>query len=280
MRKKIMIPDLYNMWHNGEPITMLTAYDYPLALLEEKAGVEIILVGDSMGMTVFGMDSTLPVTLDMMMPHAQAVRRGAPTAFVIGDMPYMTYQINKDEAIRNAGRYMAEANMDAIKLEGGRDIADTIAGIVKATIPVMGHIGLTPQSIAMLGGFKAQGKSLDAVKKLVDDAKALEQAGCFSILVEAVPPQAMEVLEKSVNIPLISLGGGLHGAGQLLIVHDMLGFFDRFTPKFVKKYADLNSEIHRALSAYVKDVKEKTFPTDEYCYPIKAEEADKLKTLL
>lgn len=194
MSKKIMVPDLHAKYEKGEPITMLTAYDYPMAMLEEKAGVEIILVGDSMGMTVYGLDTTLPVTLDMIIRHAQAVRRGAPTAFIVGDMPYMTYQVNKEEAIRNAGRLMTEAGVDAIKLEGGQEMAETIAAIVKATIPVMGHIGLTPQSISQLGGFKAQGRSAESAIKLVEDAKALESAGCFSILVEAV-------VEGHSNVP-------------------------------------------------------------------------------
>ncbi|SHI54439.1 3-methyl-2-oxobutanoate hydroxymethyltransferase [Desulfofundulus thermosubterraneus] len=275
MRKKIMIPDLYAKYEKGEPITMLTAYDYPMALLEEKAGVDIILVGDSMGMTVYGLDTTLPVTLDMIIRHAQAVRRGAPTAFIVGDMPYMTYQVNKDEAIRNAGRLMAEAGVDAIKLEGGREMAETIAAIVKATIPVMGHIGLTPQSISQLGGFKAQGRTAESALKLVEDAKALEAAGCFSILVEAVPPEVNKVIVETVKVPIISLGSGVYGAGQCLIVHDMLGFFDRFTPKFVKKYANLNAEIVKALEAYVADVKEKNFPGPEHVYPMSREEVEK-----
>ncbi len=275
MRKKIMIPDLYTKYEKGEPITMLTAYDYPMALLEEKAGVDIILVGDSMGMTVYGLDTTLPVTLDMIIRHAQAVRRGAPAAFIVGDMPYMTYQVNKDEAIRNAGRLMAEAGVDAIKLEGGREMAETIAAIVKATIPVMGHIGLTPQSISQLGGFKAQGRTAESALKLVEDAKALEAAGCFSILVEAVPPEVNKVIVETVKIPIISLGSGVYGAGQCLIVHDMLGFFDRFTPKFVKKYANLNAEIVKALKAYVADVKEKNFPGPEHVYPMSREEVEK-----
>lgn len=280
MRKKIMIPDLYEKYQKGEPITMLTGYDYPLALLEEQAGIEIILVGDSLGMTVYGMETTLPVTLDEVIRHAKAVRRGAPTAFVIGDMPYMTYQVSKEEAVRNAGRFMAEASVDAVKLEGGQEMADTIRSIVRATIPVMGHIGLTPQSLSMLGGFKAQGRSADSAFKLINDAKALEDAGCFAILVEAVPPEVNKVIVESVKIPIISLGSGIYGAGQLLIVHDLLGFFDRFVPKFVKKYADLNEEISKALKAYASEVKAKEFPSSDHVYPIKEEELEKLQALL
>ncbi|HHW07151.1 MAG TPA: 3-methyl-2-oxobutanoate hydroxymethyltransferase, partial [Clostridia bacterium] len=176
-RKKITIHTLKEMQARKEPIVMLTCYDYPMALLEEKAGVEIILVGDSLGMTVYGMDSTLPVTMDMMINHAKAVRKGAPTAYLVGDMPYMSYQVSKEEAVRNAGRFMAEAGCDCIKLEGGQEMADTIQAIVRASIPVMGHIGLTPQSLAQLGGFKAQGRTAEAALKLVEDAKAIEQAG-------------------------------------------------------------------------------------------------------
>lgn len=280
MRKKIMIPDLYEKYQKGEPITMLTGYDYPLALLEEQAGIEIILVGDSLGMTVYGMETTLPVTLDEVIRHAKAVRRGAPTAFAIGDMPYMTYQVSKEEAVRNAGRLMAEAAVDAVKLEGGQEMADTIRSIVRATIPVMGHIGLTPQSLSMLGGFKAQGRSAESALKIVKDAKALEDAGCFAILVEAVPPEVNKVIVESVKIPIISLGSGIYGAGQLLIVHDLLGFFDRFAPKFVKKYADLNEEISKALKAYASEVKAKEFPSSDHVYPIKEEELEKLQALL
>lgn len=276
-RKKITIHTLREMHARKEPIAMLTAYDYPMALLEEKAGVEIILVGDSLGMTVYGMDSTLPVTMDMMINHAKAVRQGAPTAYLVGDMPYMSYQVSKEEAIRNAGRFMAEAGCDCIKLEGGKEMADTVAAIVRASIPVMGHIGLTPQSIAQLGGFKAQGRSAEAALKLVEDAKALEEAGASLLLVEAVPPVVLSAITKSLTIPVISLGAGDDAAGQLLIVHDILGFFDRFVPKFVKQYANLNETILKSLSQYVNEVKMGEFPGEEHTYRISEEEAAKLK---
>ncbi|WP_366924412.1 3-methyl-2-oxobutanoate hydroxymethyltransferase [Metallumcola ferriviriculae] len=279
-RKKITIHTLNQMKEKGEPITMLTAYDYPVALLEEKAGVEIILVGDSLGMTVYGMDGTLPVTLDMMINHATAVRKGAPTAFLVGDMPYMTYQISKEEAIRNAGRMMAETNCDIVKLEGGVEMAETVAAMVKATIPVMGHIGLTPQSTAQMGGFKAQGRTAEEAVKLIEDAKALEAAGISLLLVEAVPPAVLTEITKALSIPVISLGAGADAAGQLLIVHDILGFFDRFVPKFVKKYANLNETIHSGLSDYVNEVKTGKFPEEKYTYGMKEEEVKKLKDLL
>jgi len=265
MRKKVTIQTLRDKMEKGQKITMITGYDYPLALLEERAGVDIILVGDSLGMTVLGYDSTLPVEMDIMLEHARSVRRGAPTAYVIGDMPYMSYQINTEEAVRNAGLYM-KAGMDAVKLEGGRNVADVIAALTKATIPVMGHLGLTPQSIAMLGGFKAQARDIATAEALIEDASAIEEAGAVSILLEAVPPEVAKVITKRAKIPIISIGAGPYCHGQLLIVHDMLGFFDAFTPKFVKKYADLNKIITEALTEYVQDVENGVFPGEEHLY--------------
>lgn len=270
MRNKVTIQTLRDKVEKGQKITMITGYDYPLALLEERAGVDIILVGDSLGMTVLGYDSTLPVEMDIMLEHARAVRRGAPTAYVIGDMPYMSYQISTEEAVRNAGLYM-KAGMDAVKLEGGRNVADVIAALTKATIPVMGHLGLTPQSIAMLGGFKAQGRDIAAAEALIEDAKAVEAAGAVSILLEAVPPEVAKVITEKAKIPIISIGAGPYCHGQLLIVHDMLGFFDAFTPKFVKKYADLNKVISQALEEYVKDVETGAFPEEAHFYKMPQE---------
>ncbi|ATW23429.1 3-methyl-2-oxobutanoate hydroxymethyltransferase [Candidatus Formimonas warabiya] len=270
MRHKVTIQTLRDKVEKGQKITMITGYDYPMALLEERAGIDIILVGDSLGMTVLGYDSTLPVEMDIMLEHAKAVRRGAPTAYVIGDMPYMSYQVSVEEAVRNAGLYM-KAGMDAVKLEGGRNVADVIAALTKATIPVMGHLGLTPQSIAMLGGFKAQGRDIGAAEALIADAKALEEAGAVSILLEAVPPEVAKIITERANIPIISIGAGPNCHGQLLIVHDMLGFFDAFTPKFVKKYADLNKIILDALGQYVQDVESGTFPAEEHFYKMPKE---------
>lgn len=279
-RKKITISTLREKMESGELITMLTGYDYPTALLEERAGIDIILVGDSMGMTVLGYDSTLPVKMDIMIDHAKAVRKGAPTAYLVGDMPYMTYQISKEEAIRNAGRFMSEAGTDCIKLEGGRNVAETVRAIVNATIPVMGHIGLTPQSIAQLGGFKAQGRDAEAARILVEDARLLEEAGVSSLLVEAVPPEVMEIIASRAKVPVISLGSGKSGNGQLLILHDMIGFFDAFTPKFVKKYANINEVIFNALTQYVLEVKTGVFPEEKYTYSMKANEAGRMKDSL
>jgi len=280
MREKVTIPALMAKKSRREKITMLTCYDYPTALLEEKAGVDIILVGDSLAMTVLGHPSTLTATMDVMIVHAQAVRRGAPGAFLIGDMPYMSYQVSKEEAIRNAGRFMAEAGCDAVKLEGGRNVVEVVEALTKATIPVMGHLGLTPQSIAQLGGFKAQGRDVDTALRVIEDAKLLEEAGAFAILLEAVPPEVGQIITERASIPIISIGAGPHCDGQLLIVHDMLGFFEAFTPKFVKKYSNLNEIILGAFQAYIDDVTSGRFPAPEHCYNMKPGEAARLKELV
>lgn len=276
MRKKVTILTLQEKMAAGEQITMITGYDYPMALMQEKAGMDIILVGDSLGMTVLGFDSTLPVGMDTMIDHAKAVRRGAPTAYVIGDMPYMSYQISIEQAIKNAGRFMQEAGCDAIKLEGGSNVVDIVEALTKATIPVMGHIGLTPQSIAMLGGFKSQGRSLEAAEKLIDDAKALEEAGIVTLLIEAVPPEVGRIITEQANVPVIGIGAGPHCHGQLLISHDMLGCFEAFTPKFVKKYTDLGNAIREAFEAYINEVKEGKFPAEEHYYKMHPGEAEEL----
>jgi 3-methyl-2-oxobutanoate hydroxymethyltransferase len=279
-RTKVTVTTLHEKVTKKQKITMLTCYDFPTAILEDRAGIDIILVGDSMGMTVFGYESTLPVTMDAMILHAKAVRKGAPNPFLIGDMPYMSYQVSIPEAIRNAGRFMAEAGCDGVKLEGGRNVVDVVGALTKATIPVMGHIGLTPQSMSQLGGFKAQGRDAVTGKKLIDDAKALEEAGAFSILLEAIPPEVGAVITERSTIPIISIGSGPNCHGQLLIVHDMLGFFDQFTPKFVKKYVDLNGVMLQAFKEFMKDIEEGTFPAPEHCYTMRKGEAEKLQRLL
>jgi 3-methyl-2-oxobutanoate hydroxymethyltransferase len=227
-RQKVTLGYLYDKMRKGEQITMITCYDYPMADLVEKAGVDMVLVGDSLGMTILGYDSTLPVTQDVMMPHVQAVRRGSPNCWLIGDMPYMTYQPSVETAIRCAGRFMAEAACDSVKLEGGREMADRIEGIVKCGIPVMGHLGLTPQSVSALGGYKVQGKGAAQAKKIIDDAKAIEDAGCYSILLEMVPDRVCELITRRAGIPIIGLGSGPHAHGQLLIFHDMFGLYPKF----------------------------------------------------
>jgi 3-methyl-2-oxobutanoate hydroxymethyltransferase len=278
--KKVTAYSLIEKKKAKQPITWLTAYDYPMAQFEEKAGIDIILVGDSIGMTTFGYDSTLPVTMDLLIPHTQAVRKGAPNVFLIGDMPYMTYQVCAQEAVRNAGRFMAECGCDAIKLEGGREVLDTIKAIIRATVPVVGHLGLTPQSIAMLGGFKAQGRDADAALRLTEDAKLLEEAGVCMILLEAVPPEVGKIIAERAQIPIIGIGAGPHVDGQCLIVHDMLGMFDAFTPKFVKKYANIGEQIVTALKNFTQDVARGGFPAPEHCYKMPESEIWKLEELL
>ncbi|MFA6807450.1 MAG: 3-methyl-2-oxobutanoate hydroxymethyltransferase [Eubacteriales bacterium] len=276
MRSKVTIQTLRNKVEAGQKISMLTGYDFPMGQLEERAEIDIILCGDSLAMTVLGFDSTLGVDMETMIVHAKAVRKGAPTAFLVGDMPYMSYQISKEEAIRNAGRYMAEAGCDAVKLEGGANIAETVKAMVNATIPVMGHLGLTPQSIAQLGGFKSQGRDSLSALKIIEDAKILEEAGISLLLLEAVPPEVGKIIAERVSVPVIGIGAGPDVHGQLLIVHDALGFFDAFTPKFVKKYADLNSTIVKALSEYRHDVEKGQFPEEKHCYKLKDGELDKI----
>ncbi|QDR79133.1 3-methyl-2-oxobutanoate hydroxymethyltransferase [Sporomusa termitida] len=279
-RAKVTIPYLMDKKAKHEQISMMTCYDYPMALLQEQAGIDIILCGDSLGMTVYGYDGTLPVTMDMMVVHSAAVKRGAPTAFVIGDMPFLSYQVSPQEAVRNAGRLMQEANVDCIKLEGGTVMAETVKCIVNAGIPVMGHLGLTPQSTSALGGFKAQGRSAEAAYRIIEDAALLEAVGACSILLEAIPPEVAKIITAKSKVPVISIGAGIHCDGQLLIVHDMLGFFDRFVPKFVKKYANVNGVILAALNQYKDEVEKGVFPAKEHCYGMPAEEISKLSDMM
>ena len=280
-RKKITIPYLFKKASDGEPITWLTCYDYPTAHLQEKAGIEMILVGDSLGMTMLGFESTLPVTMEDMIRHSQAVRRGAPTAFVVGDMPYMTYQPSVETAIVNAGRFMAEAGCDAIKLEGGAPMAGRLRGIVKAGIPAIGHLGLTPQSVSALGGFRVQGKSARLAKRIVDDAKALEEAGAFMILLELVPDRVCKIItERAENCLIMSLGSGPAAHGQLLIYHDMFGLYPRFKPKMAKVFADAGEVILNGLRSYHDQVIGRAFPGEENWFGMADEEYDELLKML
>jgi len=280
-RKKVTLPALFKKVADGQPITMLTCYDYPTASFQEQAGIDMILVGDSLGMTMLGYESTLPVTMEDMIRHAQAVRRGSPNAWLIGDMPYMSYQPSVESAIRNAGRFMAEASCNAIKLEGGAEMADRLAGIVAAGIPAMGHLGLTPQSASALGGFRLQGKGAKQAKKIVDDAKALEQAGAFAILLEMVPDRLCKLItERAQNCFIISLGSGLQAHGQLLIYHDAFGLFPRFRPRMAKLFADAGKVILDGLRLYVQEVSERTFPQPENWFTMPDEEYEELLRLL
>jgi 3-methyl-2-oxobutanoate hydroxymethyltransferase len=263
-RKKLTLPGFFKKASEGRPITWLTCYDYPTAYFQEQAGVDMILVGDSLGMTMLGYDSTLPVTMEDMIRHAAAVRRGAPNTWIVGDMPYMTYQPSVETAIINAGRFMAEAGCDSVKLEGGASMADRIRGIVDAGIPVVGHLGLTPQSVSSLGGFRLQGKSAETAKKIVDDAKALEEAGVFMILLEMVPDRVCQLITERANDCLImSLGSGPDAHGQLLIYHDAFGLYPKFKPRMAKVFAEAGTVIREGLELYVKEVTDKTFPAPE-----------------
>lgn len=280
-RKKMTLPGLYQKVADKQPITWLTCYDYPTAYMQDQAGVDMILVGDSLGMTMLGYDSTLPVTMDDMIRHSAAVRRGAPNVWLVGDMPYMTYQPSVESAIRNAGRFMAEAGCDCIKLEGGAAMADRIKGIVDAGIPAIGHLGLTPQSVSALGGFKLQGKSATLAKKIVDDAKALEDAGAFCILLELVPDRLCQLItERAKNAIIMSLGSGPHAHGQLLIYHDAFALYPKFKPRMAKVFADAGAVIREGLNGYVKEVTEKTFPAKENWFGMPDEEYDELLKML
>lgn len=280
-RKKVILPTLFKKVTDGQPITWLTCYDYPTAYLQEQAGIDMILVGDSLGMTMLGYDSTLPVTMEDMMRHTQAVRRGAPTAFLVGDMPYMSYQPSVETAVRNAGRFMAECGCDAIKLEGGAAMADRIKGIVDAGIPAIGHLGLTPQSVSALGGFRVQGKSAAMAKKILDDAKALENAGAFAILLELVPDRLCKLItERAGNCIIMSLGSGPDAHGQLLIYHDMFGLYPKFTPKMAKVFGNAGEVILNGLKQYAAEVTDKTFPKPENWFGMKDEEFDELAKML
>jgi len=276
LRKKVTTLTYRQKKERGEPITMLTAYDYPTALSMDRAGIDSILVGDSLGMVVLGYENTLPVTMEEMLHHCRAVARGAKTALLIGDMPFMSYQVSVEEATRNAGRFLQQGGMDAVKLEGGRERANAVRSITGAGIPVMGHLGLTPQSINQLGGFRAQGKTAIAAKRLVEDALILEEAGCFSIVLESVPARLAELISKKISIPTIGIGAGAGCDGQVLVTHDLLGLFDRFTPKFVKKYANFHNEMQRAFSDYIEDVETKRFPAPEHMVEMDDKEWDTL----
>jgi 3-methyl-2-oxobutanoate hydroxymethyltransferase len=267
-RKKVSINDLYQKKADGEKVSWLTCYDFPTAQFQESAGVDMILVGDSMGMCVYGYASTVPVTMDQCIVHAEAVRRGAPTAFVIGDMPFMSYQSSDEVAITNAGRFLKEAHVDAIKLEGGVRTVSRIKAIVDAGIVVCGHIGLTPQSSGQLGGHKAQGRTAESAELVIKDALAIQEAGAQLLLLEAVPPELSLFITKKLDIPVYGIGAGLETDGQLLIVSDLVGQFQAFTPKFVKKYCDVAQVYIEAFQAYIKDVKAGTFPEDQHCYHI------------
>jgi len=277
---KKMIHEFYEMKRRREKIVWLTAYDYPTAQFAEAAGLDMLLVGDSLGMCVYGYTGTVPVTMDQCICHCEAVRRGAPNTFVIGDMPFMSYQSSVEKAIENAGRFLKEALMDAVKLEGGRRILPVVRGILDAGIVVVGHIGLTPQSSGQLGGHKAQGRTVESAQALIEDALALEEAGVQLLLLEAVPPEVGGFITERLRIPVLSIGAGMHCDGQLLIVSDMIGQFQAFTPKFVKKYCNVAEVITDAMKQYAADVRAGRFPEDQHCYHMLEGEFEKFQEMV
>ena len=280
MAKKKMIYDFLRMKNEGEKITFLTAYDYPTAQFAEAAGLDMLLVGDSLGMCVYGYSGTVPVVMDQCIYHCDAVRRGAPNTFIVGDMPFMSYQSALEKAVENAGRFLKEADCDAIKLEGGVRVVPQIKAIVEAGILVMSHIGLTPQSSGQLGGHKAQGRTLETARIVIEDALAVQDAGAQMILLEAIPPEVGKYITENLDIPVLSIGAGPHCDGQLLIVSDTIGQFQAFTPKFVKKYCNVAEMVTRAMKEYAAEVRNGRFPGDEHCYKMIDGEEEKFLKLL
>jgi 3-methyl-2-oxobutanoate hydroxymethyltransferase len=266
MNKRKTVKDIRLMKGMGEKITMLTAYDASMASLLQASDVDILLVGDSLGMVMLGYDSTVPVTMEEMVHHCAAVRRGAPGAFVVGDMPFGSYQCSSRDAIINGTRFLKEAGCDGIKLEGGLEVCETVSALVRAGIPTMGHIGLTPQTAGQMGGYKVQGRDAESARRLYDEAKALEDAGAFSMVLECVPAQLAEMITESLSIATIGIGAGPGCDGQVLVTHDLLGMFDKFTPSFVKKYVDLAPIIKESISNYNSEVRDGSFPDDSYSF--------------
>jgi 3-methyl-2-oxobutanoate hydroxymethyltransferase len=263
-RKTIL--DIKKMKIQGEKITMLTAYDYSMALILDESDIDILLVGDSLGNVILGYDSTLPVTMEDMLHHTKAVARAVKNAMVVADMPFLSYQVSPESALANAGRFLKEADAQAVKLEGGREYAETVQKITSAGIPVMAHLGLTPQSVHQLGGYKVQGKKEDAAERILQDAKILEETGAFSLVLECVPEKLAADITGALSIPTIGIGAGVNCDGQVLVINDMLGMYDRMTPKFVKKYANLNLEIKKAVKTYIGEVKHGNFPDSEHSF--------------
>ena len=275
-RKKVTLAELQGKKEAGEKITMMTAYDYPGAQLVDQAGIDTVLVGDSLGMVVLGYDSTVPVTVDEMIHHCKAVRRGTESAFIIGDLPFMSYHVSVEQAVENAGRFVKEAGCDAVKLEGGSEMAPVVEAVVRAGIPVCAHIGLTPQTATMLGGFRVQGKDAESGRTMVRSAKDLEEAGAFMIVMECIPDLLAARITRELRIPTIGIGAGIDCDGQVLVYHDLVGLFERFTPKFVKQYTNLAPLIRDALVQFKTEVEQGAFPGPEHTFAMKPEEAEKI----
>ena len=274
--KKFTVSSFLNAKKNKEVISMLTAYDYSTAKTLDEAGVDSLLVGDSLGMVMLGYENTLQVTIDDMIHHCKAVSRGAENAMIIGDMPFLSYHISVEESVRNAGRLIQEGNVHAVKLEGGIEIIDKIKAIVKAQIPVIGHLGLTPQSVNIFGGFKVQGKNEEQARKIIEDALLLQEAGVFAIVLECIPERLSKLITEKLDIPTIGIGAGRYCDGQVLVIQDMLGMYKNFTPKFVKQYTNLGQSIDEAVKKYLEEISKREFPSDEHVFSIKDEVLDKL----
>jgi 3-methyl-2-oxobutanoate hydroxymethyltransferase len=271
-RKKVTLHTLRQKKAQREIISMLTAYDFYTAQAVDQAGIDLILVGDSLGMVVLGYENTLPVTMEVMLHHAKAVARGAHSALLVGDMPFLSYQVSISEAVRNAGRFLQEAGMDAVKLEGGRERLEAVQAITQAGIPVMGHIGLTPQSVHQLGGFRPQARQSGPAQRLLEDALALQAAGCFSLVLESIPMQLAGLVSQKLDIPTIGIGAGPACDGQVLVIHDLLGLFERFTPRFAKQYAQVYKTMQQAIHAYKEEIEQGIFPAQEHSIEMEADE--------
>ena len=271
MTKKRTIKDITRMKEAGEKITMLTAYDASFARLLDSAGVDVLLVGDSLGMVLLGYESTVPVTMDEMIHHAAAVKRGTQNALLVGDMPFMSYQVSTEEAVRNGGRFLKEAGCDAVKLEGGIEVCETVQALVRAGIPVMGHIGLTPQTAGQLGGYRVQGKDAESARGLLGDARALEKAGAFGVVLECIPDSLAGLITESLTIPTIGIGAGVNCDGQVLVTHDLLGMFEKFVPSFVKKYVNLAPDMKEAVISFMEEVRAGQYPDDEHSFSMKVD---------
>jgi 3-methyl-2-oxobutanoate hydroxymethyltransferase len=278
--KKLTIADLRHMKGEGRKISMITAYSYPQGLIVDQAGIDIILVGDSLGMVELGYRDTVPVTMEEMLMHTRPVVRAARRAHVVSDMPFMSYNISIEQAVTNAGILYKDGGADSVKLEGGQEMAEVVAAVHRAGIPVFGHIGLTPQTAALLGGFKVQGKSIDQARKVFDDAVALEEAGAFALILEAIPRELAAMITEKVKIPTVGIGGGLECDGQVLVLHDMVGLFRRFTPKFVKVYADVYGIQLEAVKTFIEDVRARRFPAEEHTFGMKPDAAAELRRQL
>jgi len=278
--KKLLISDLWKMREEGRKITMITAYSYPQALIVDQAGIDVILVGDSLGMVELGYRDTIPVTMEEMLVHTKPVVRAAKRAHVVGDLPFMSYNISLEQAVTNSGLLYKDGGADSVKLEGGQEMAGTVAAIVRAGIPVFGHVGLTPQTAALLGGFKVQGKSIDQARKVFDDAVALQEAGAFALILEAIPLELAALITERVKIPTVGIGAGPECDGQVLVLHDMVGLFRRFTPKFVKVYADLYTPQLEAVKSFIGDVQGRRFPAGEHSFSMKKETVEELRRTL